>query len=403
MVITAPSHRLTCAQASIGYHTFFDQVSSLLMRLSTSWYISQEFIQHFPASKELQVFLNEYLIRVVRLCQKLYLFSKRSPVLLLATTMFSSFDAEFSPLQQELDQWGTLMEKKFNTLAVKSTLDGQAAGTKLGRSLTRLVSSKSKHHLRLEKQQRLLDQLSPDQDFFESIWRRERKRGNSVWLLELEHYKEWKTGRAGKTLRVSGSLGSGKTVALANVAADLALEKKSVASFFCRPEDQRTLVARNIIGSIAQQLIHGNMERCHWDILDRQLRIPLGPSTVESILQLLPTLLPRGQDHWVVVDGLEECPVEDRLEVLETIQALRATQVIRVCWSARPASDTARDADDHLTTTHRISMNDAGRDTEMQRFIKAEVQRRNLRREQPLDAALEALIVDQLTVGAQGM
>lgn len=206
------------------------------MKLTTSWYISQDFVQHFPASQELQLFLAEYLIRIVRLCHKVLLFTKKSPASLLATSLFSSFDAEFTPLQQELDQWGLLIKEKFNSLVAKSTLDGQATGAKLGKSLTRLVSNKSKQHIRLERQQRLLDRLAPDQERFESIWRRERKRGSATWIINTTAYQTWRSSDPGFVLRVTGSLGSGKTVALANFVADISLGTGCCAFFFCKAE-----------------------------------------------------------------------------------------------------------------------------------------------------------------------
>jgi len=376
------------------------------MKLATSWYISQDFVQHFPASTELQLFLSEYLIRVVRLCQKALVFSKKSPALLLAASLFSSFDVEFLPIQQELDQWGLLIEKKFSSLVTRSTLDGQAAGAKLGRSLTRLVSNKSRHHMRMEKQQRLLDRLSPDQDCFESIWRRERKRGTSSWILGTAHFKEWKSNASGSILRVTGCLGSGKTVALANAVADISLEKGTCAFFFCKGDDKRTLTARSIVGSIAQQLILGVLGKCEWDILDRELRLPLGPVTIQAILQLLPLLLPSANhNYWVVVDGLDECPTEELDDVLGALQTLREVTGLNlsVCFSARTDSHASSAGERFFKIDHRLSMTDSDRDVEMYNYINTEVKRLNISREKPLCPKTETLVIDQLTLGAQGM
>ena len=376
------------------------------MKLATSWYINQDFVQHFPASTELQLFLAEYLIRIVRLCQKVLVFSKKSPAMLLAASLFSSFDAEFLPLQQELDQWGLLIEKRFSSLVAKSTLDAQVAGAKLGRSLTRLVSNKSRHHMRMEKQQRLLDRLSPDQDCFESIWRRERKKGDSTWILETTHYKAWKSDKSGSVFRVTGCLGSGKTVALANVVADVSLEKGACAFFFCKADDKRTLTARNIVGSIAQQLILGVAGKCQWDILDRDHRLLLGPSTLQSILEFLPLILPpANRSYWIVVDGLDECLAEELGDVLAAFLALQQAPGLRMsfCFSARTDSHAASAGERFFKIGYRLSMTDAGRDVEMYNYINTEVKRRNASRARPLCPETEMLVVDQLNFGAQGM
>ena len=91
------------------------------MRLTSSWSISQEFAKHFPRCQELQTFLAEYLIRLVRLCGQLVSFSKRPAAVILAASFLSSFDAHFLPAQQELEQWGRLIEQKFNSLTAETT------------------------------------------------------------------------------------------------------------------------------------------------------------------------------------------------------------------------------------------------------------------------------------------
>ncbi|KAK0646727.1 hypothetical protein B0T16DRAFT_458614 [Cercophora newfieldiana] len=394
-------------EASVGYHTLFDQVSTLLMKLATSWYISQEFVQHFPSSEELQLFLAEYLIRLVRLCQKVVIFSRKSPASLLAASLLSSFDTEFLPIQQELDQWGLLIEKKFSSLVAKSAIDGQIAGAKVGRSLTRLISSKAKQRTRLERQQRLLDRLAPDQECFESIWRRERKKGNATWILETSEYQAWASTESASALCITGCLGSGKTVALANIVADISLRERRCAFFFCKAEDKRTFTARTIIGSIAQQLLLGAVEECHWGVLDRNPRLSLGPLTLESILQLLPSLLPstRNVAYRIVLDGLDECSTEEVDDILSALRALCQSLegLVSVCFSARTNSHAAITSRSIFEGLQQVSVGNAERDDEIKSYIKAEVTRRNKLRETPLSAEIETLVADQLMLGAQGM
>jgi len=390
---------------SIGFHSLFDHVSSLLMRLSTSWHIAREFSQHFPTSTELQLFLSEYLIRVVQLCQKVVIFSRKSTPALLAASLFSSFDAEFSHPQQELDQWGLLIEKKFTSLIAKSTLDSQLAVAKTGRSLTRLVTNKSKQNLTIALQQKLIDRLSPEQNLFETTWRRERKRGNAPWVLNSAPYISWKANNAGSVLQVSGCLGSGKSVALANVAADLSLENKSSAFFFCKNDDRRTLTARSVLGSIAQQLLLRNIPQCRWIIFDKDQQLFLSPLTTEFVVEILQTLLPLNSAHWIVLDGLEHCPVEELQEIMDALANLGAVSGLEfsVCYSTKPDSETVATAASKLGTGNSIHLNNPERDGEIHDFIRMEVNRRNALRFQPLNPEVESAIIDQLCAGAQGM
>jgi len=378
------------------------------MRLTTSWTITQEFVQHFPGSKELQTYLAEYLIRVVCLCRQILLYSKRSPAVLLATSLFSSFEAEFLPLQQELDQWGLLIEKKFASLTTKTVLDAQTDISKGNRRLSRLILSNLKHQALLkeqallESQQRLLSSLSPNQEAFETIFRRERKRGNCSWLLTNPDYKAWRSAKS-SLLFVTGHLGSGKTVGLANIAADLTRKTGGCAFFFCKQDDEHTLTRGNIIGSIIHQLVYNNLGSCHWDVLEDGCRLPVGPFTVNAALRLLPTLLPRDRGYFIVMDGLEDCPPRERAETAQTLLDLHSTFSISLCISKRSDSVTFRTIADSFANAHSVSLNDETRDSEMQDYIKTEVQRRNLLRSQPFGADVVSHIVEQLDIGAQGM
>lgn len=390
---------------SIGFHSLFDHVSSLLMRLSTSWHIAHEFSQHFPTSTELQRFLTEYLIRVVQLCQKVVLLSRKSTPALLAASLFSSFDAEFSHLQQELDQLGLLIEKKFTSLMAKSTLDSQLAVAKTGRSLTRLVTNRSKQNLTMALQQSFISRLSPEQCLFETTWRRERKRGNAPWVLQSAQYTAWKASDANSVLQVSGCLGSGKSIALANVAADLTLDNKSSAFFFCESDDQRTLTARSVLGSIAQQLLLRNTPKCRWNFLENDQHLFLTPLTTESIVGFLQNLLPLSSAHWIVLDGLEHCPPQELQEIMDALAKLRAVSGLKfsVCFSTKPGSETVVAAASKLGTGGNIHLNNSERDDEIHDFIRMEVKRRNALRFQPLNSEVESAIIDQLCAGAQGM
>ena len=60
---------------------------------------------------------------------------------------------------------------------------------------------------------------------------------------------------SGPTFRLIGNLGSGKTIATANVIADLASESTACLSyFFCRIDDAKSLKARTVIRCLLNQL-----------------------------------------------------------------------------------------------------------------------------------------------------
>ncbi|KAM7224587.1 hypothetical protein V8F06_000368 [Rhypophila decipiens] len=388
-------------EATICHHVYFDQISSLLMRLTTSWTITQEFVQHFPGSKELQTYLAEYLIRIVRLCQQILVFSQRSPAMLFASSLFSSFDAEFLPLQQELDQWGLLIEKQFASLTTKTIIEGQATVAKTNRRLSRFIAAKSKRQLLHENQQRLLNSLSPNQDSFDLIFRRERKRGNCTWLLSDPNYTSWKSA-ASSLLHLTGHLGSGKTVGMANIAADLTGRKGGCAFFFCKRDDSRTQTRNSIVGSILHQLIYNSLTACHWNSLDVGCLLPVGTVTVDSVLRMLPSLLPKDREYVLLIDGLEECPEIELDDTIQTLLDLGSTFKISLCLSKRSWSHTLP-LGSSFTSVYSVSLNSLSKESELHQYIWSEVRVRNSLRQPAFSPDMETQIAEQLITGAQGM
>ncbi|KAM7190456.1 hypothetical protein V8F33_009439 [Rhypophila sp. PSN 637] len=389
-------------EATICHHVYFDQISSLLMRLTTSWTIAQEFVQHFPGSKELQTYLAEYLIRIVRLCKQILVFSQRSPAMLLASSLFSSFDAEFLPLQQELDQWGLLIEKQFASLTTKTIIEGQAMVAKTNRHLSRFVAAKSKRQLLQENQQRLLNSLSPNQDSFDLIFRRERKRGNCAWLLSDPDYTSWKSATS-SLLHLTGHLGSGKTVGMANIAADLTGRKGGCALFFCKRDNPRTQSRNSIIGSLLHQLIYNNLTACHWNSLEDGCLLPVGTVTVDSVLRMLPSLLPVDQEYFLLIDGLEECPEAELDDTIQTLLELQLTFQISLCLSKRSFSHTLPLIGSSFTAVYSVSLNSLSKESELHQYIWSEVRVRNSLRQPAFLPDMESQIAEQLITGAQGM
>ncbi|KAM7197787.1 hypothetical protein V8F20_006460 [Naviculisporaceae sp. PSN 640] len=389
-------------EATICNHVYFDQVSSMLMRLSTSWTITQEFAQHFSGSKELQAYLSEYLIRVVRLCQQILVFSQRTPTMLLASSLLSSFETEFLPLQQELDQWGLLIEKQVTSLTTKTIIDGHAAMAKRNHSLTRFISASKRRQMLAESQQRLLSFLSPRQDVYDSIFRRERKRGNCPWLISNPDYNSWKS-QTSSLLHLTGHLGSGKTVGVANFAADLAGQGAGCATFFCKREDPHTQSQNSIIGSILYQLVSNNLKTCTWDNLEDGCRLPVAPITVDSVIKLLPSLLPRDQQYFVLLDGLEECPNIEVKDTMQTLSELQSTFKVSLCITERMGSCALDMIRASFQSIYSITLNNPTRDAELQEYIHSEVRVRNSLRPLRFAPELVTQIIEQLKAGAQGM
>ncbi|KAK1773271.1 hypothetical protein QBC45DRAFT_340281 [Copromyces sp. CBS 386.78] len=389
-------------EAAVGHYAYFDQVSSLLMRITQSWEITLEFAKHFPDSAELQAFLAEYLVRVVQLCKKIMLVAKRPPYLLLAASIFSSFDTEFKPLEEELDKLGTIIQKHFDVLVAKAAQEQQVAIKDAWRLLRRIHKTRKRQD-GLEQQQRILHILSPRQPQIDAIWRRERKRGTPNWMLNAPEYKAWKRSTK-SVLRITGHFGCGKTVALASIISDAIMENKKCAGFICKKDDPNTLEGLTILGSIAHQLLQSSAARQDWEaMIQRNPSLIVGSMATSSIVQLLQSMLPQNQAFYVVLDGLQECAKQEVEVVFEALHDLRKSHQLSVCFSTTLDGLPVELTEEYLGIAHVLSLNSSQRDDEIGRFIRTEVRKRNAVRQPPLNSNLENVVTEALTLGAQGM
>ncbi|EGZ76346.1 hypothetical protein NEUTE2DRAFT_122994 [Neurospora tetrasperma FGSC 2509] len=301
--------------------------------------------------------------------------------------------------------YGALIEKQFTLLTSSQAAERQQAARKETGGMIRRFSKAWRRQYILEQKQQLLHRLSPRQAQQDAIWRRERKRGTASWILTTSEYKSWKAGHQ-PVLRVTGHLGCGKTVALATIIADAPMEKKKHAGFICKRDDPHTLEGFTILGSIAHQLLQSGTVRQQWEtLIQGSPDTFLGSLNVNSIVKLLQSLLPRNETFCVILDGLDECSEEDVEIVLQALQDLRQQHRISVCFSTRlDASGLPTElTQEYLGTAADLSLNNVLRDTEIEEYIRLEVQRRNARREPQMSDELVEQVTKALAVGAQGM
>ncbi|KAG8158663.1 hypothetical protein KVR01_011785 [Diaporthe batatas] len=368
---------LTIATNYLGY---FEKLSTLLMRLNTSWTLHEDFSRLFPTSEVLQAYFCEYLVVLMRLCNKVVMFCRRKTGAQLLSSIGSSFDSEFGPVQKELDQWGYLIQQQTQVLATRLVVDSQ----------------QDKFY---NLKQQLLWRISPHQNEFETRWRRERKKGTCGWIFDTSSFEGWRSSQTSATLCISGKLGSGKTVFMANLVARMNLEQPC-AYVFCASQEAISTKAEHILGSIAFNLI-GNLpteETSHRILAQNDIKQAFDP---ETIIDLLLRLLPKDRRYIIIADGLENCPDVDLHDVLLGLRRLSQNRLVLFCYSSRSNSRFQQVADEQLAPGYFVSHDNSNHDEELDAYIVAEVTRRNTTRH--LSPDLEELVKRQLISGAQGM
>ncbi|KAF4972715.1 hypothetical protein FSARC_780 [Fusarium sarcochroum] len=364
-VIRAPKKGISEAKPpeqkiAIGYLSYFEKVSLLLMRLGHSTVVQRDRMQLFPNDPDLKTFTCEYLIIVVEICKQV--------------TSPDKYRRHYHP--GNLPFW-----------------------------------SESKRRLAEDWRIQVLRQLSPHQDKFESTWRRERRKGSVEWVFNHQRYINWKSGSSSSTLLLHGPLGSGKTVTMANITAKfwpslstparlIDLGQYAVALFFCQFLDQETIRPRTLLGSIAHQFL-------------RLLKLPVDHPAIlnysrestandtDSIVDYIKMHFPRNHHYYLVLDGLDELSIDDACEILQPLASLQTHFLLHVCCSVRTESCIRRMASQTLMKAELISMSSVEKDKEIESYIEGELLRRI--HAQRLGETTQKLIRDTLVVGAQGM
>ncbi|KAH6899018.1 hypothetical protein B0T10DRAFT_127038 [Thelonectria olida] len=363
----------------------------------------------FPRSAHLQSYMCEYLIVVVKFCHNALQFLARSRLKQLATALTVSFDHEFKDFESNLDQWAILINATVTALTTEIHINNEKAlSTQRG-----LLSTLSKHTRERQNDERrliLLKRLSPSQDAFESIWRREQKKGCVKWIFQHNVYQSWKGGNANTTILITGTLGSGKTVLMANLVKDLYSTLDStaghpvIASFFCQHQIQKTLLAETILGSLVHQIVRS----LNTDEVDLSTVSNLGHPTSDRLpldMHSVLSLVRRNRIHperryFIAIDALDECLPAESHAVIDELLRIADDFPIRIVLSLRDQSILLSTMY-RLPSVHRLSMASEMKSSEIAEYVDKEVSLRL--NGSNISAEVQEKIKDALTAAAQGM
>lgn len=237
------------------------------MRIGRSSEVQEELVQLFPQCIELQSLMCEYLVATINFCQRIVAFAKRPLISQITSTFSITFDKEFIEFEHQLGNLARLMNQKVSVLTTQIALNSSRTIAKTSKLLSLGTSAARERDLE-NRRTELLKVLCPFQDRFDRRHRHERKRGLVDWIFENPDYISWAALPSRSipeslqilTLILSGKIGSGKTVAAANIISSLQAsfaksDPITVAGFFYRNGDPSTLESHTITGSIAYQFI----------------------------------------------------------------------------------------------------------------------------------------------------
>lgn len=172
-----------------------------------------------------------------------------------------------------------------------------------------------------------------------------RQKGTGQWLFQSDQFNKW-LNKTPKTLFCPGIPGAGKTMLAAIVIDHLCNTIRSedigIVYIYCiyKMQLQQTLV--NLFASLLKQLLQqqGVVSDDLKTLYRRHVQTETRP-TLDEIFTMLQSQINRFSQVFVVVDALDECPVENRVrqDLLSKLDALQTSHNIHLMVTSRPLPD----------------------------------------------------------------
>jgi len=356
----------------------------------------QELAEIYPESKRLRKYMCEYFVVVVKFCQDLFKFAKKSPLGQFASSLN---DANMKTYQSEFDSWAKVIGEEAKSLLGRRVHEQTQASSTLNNSITKFFTSQS--NFKQRRVNRLVLESCSKYDY-ETTWKQIRKVGTTTLFHRGNDYRNWRDASVSSTLVYNGKLGSGKSVLLANIVADLDFHNQNnstaVAYFFSRYDILQSLKARTILGSLARQLL--------LPLTDLMSLLDVIEDSVAEIdlVKIFNRLkfLPRDYKAYVILDGLHECEPGERNIVLEELRRLQDNISLFLCISTMLEPNSPSKMRAEKLNAYTVTMPDDNPDIES--FIGVEL--KNCLESGKLvigNRKLESEIQDALIKGSHGM
>ncbi|KAF9762630.1 hypothetical protein IL306_003354 [Fusarium sp. DS 682] len=315
-----------------GYFTFLEKLSLLFMAVGRNAPRYQAMAAIYPKSKNLQRYLCEYFIVVTRLCFQSILWTQKSAISRLSTSIS---DPDMKEYQSELDIWSSSIKEEANLL-LNQRVDEESRENAKFRSLATLLSESSSHQRRIKICTRFL-QLCSQYDY-RTTWKQTRKCGTTRLLESFSEYQQWKSDPfTHDSILFRGKLGAGKSVLLANVVDDLNLLINTIVLyFFARHDNHDGLNARTILGCLIKQLLKHFVPNTDFDHIFHSTSTDLDLDDVIDVFKKVPS---HSQRVFIVIDGVNECPMEEQHDLLRALSVIQPYGY-KLCVSVRTLEQT---------------------------------------------------------------
>ncbi|CAG8172663.1 unnamed protein product [Penicillium salamii] len=407
--------------------SYFDKVTSLIMEVGKSCPTYQQFGQLYPGCVKLQSALCGYYAVIVCLCIKIVEVSRRPLLQQTWSAIIKPFEADFKDFiddlakaVREIEQQISLASKQ-DAKDAKKLLELESRKNALARKSAAIFQRESKkahdeeRELRMKKSLKEAERLrisirnnlsTIDHVKYCNRARRQRVKGTAEWLLQEPLFLDWQNDKETAILWCPGTMGAGKTILMSHVVTHLHKQNTTndvIAYYFCRADDVASLSARNIIGSLARQLLDFQITHAKEESLQRLYDESDDLRTSELTDFMVPHLQ-IDKEYYLVIDGLDECETTEVRKVARSVAQLCSTRMknFKVLFSGRP--ELEKSLFGTVSPKYKIAVTEANIGSEMDRYIDAALGRCLDEEELVLgDSTLIWRIQEALQKGSKGM
>lgn len=407
--------------------SYFDKITKMIEKIGRFCPTYQKFGQLYQGCVGLQQALCEYYVVIVELCTKVIKISQRtwasqtfSPILNPFESEFESFLERLEAASEQIHQQTSLASKQAN-LEAKKLLELESKENVLFRSSALELLGKVKRHTEKTSEWRICqtereiaslkgkirNNLSPVDHM--RPWNRALKQkvqSTADWLIHDPTFLEWRDSPDSTILWCSGTMGVGKTILMSSVISHLRASRQNnksvaVAYFLCLAENEDSLSARNLVGSLTRQLLDRHIDECtHSTLLSLQSESQ--SFYTNDIAQLLLSHLTADNTYYIVLDGLDECGLTQVREMANILALFFKSKRLKIICASRP--ELEEDLFKCVKPQHRVVMDEEKVTRDIALYITATLY--DCLEEGTLvlgDNTIIDTIVDALQAGSKGM
>ena len=323
--------------------THIDKLTTLFMEIGRFAPRYSNLRSLFSKSKDLQTCLIEYHVLAVQLCHKILKLANTQPL----KQFFGSFHDVAKGFRTDLERWaGAIRDEVAIQMAIQIRSEGDESSSFRG-LLKEYIQRKDAANLRAK-----FSDFCCQYDH-RKAWTRMRKLGSTGFFLQNIEYLKWRDESLSSTLVITGILGSGKSVLLANVIDDLFLtstkqKSTAIAYFFCEQNDTNSLDASTILGSLARQVITIDAIN-DADLIRLQSEHFKSTSIGNKEFCSIISMAINGKFNIVfVLDGIDNCSEKTKQELFNRFKEFQEFGRFRLCLACRLVPDAASNLRSHL-------------------------------------------------------